>query len=196
MHMHTCTQVPISLFVASRTACAAWGRVLTNETCAGTRLSEVRLVVGVVSHVSFTACDDEALPVAHGLPSSVDDRRFTARHGETQRAVFYLGGGAYEVAMQAEKHGMDVMQIGLDGAPAAPPLNLLATCPFIGRTAALVTGAMCCRSCVHSRVPSECSRAAITTKQDAPSLLRWHETHTMWLSDRFDAILCLIDMRR
>ena len=134
--------MPVSLFVASETAYAAWGRVLSNETCAGIRLSKKRLVVGVVSHVPFTACDDEALPVVHGLPSATDGRRFTARQGERQFAVSYLGEGAYEVAVEVELHGTDVMQTELGGVVTGTHLKLVATCPSTGRTAALPSGVL------------------------------------------------------
>ena len=143
-------QVPVSLLVASQTAKAAWGRVLANESCDGIRLSEVLLVVGTASRVPFTACDAEELPVAHGLPSATDGRRFTARQGETRYSASYLGEGRYEVTASAERHGTDVMQIELDVALASPPLLLQARCPSMGRTAALATGALCCRPCVHS----------------------------------------------
>ena len=143
-------QVPVSLLVASQTAKAAWGRVLVNESCDGIRLSEVLLVVGTASRVPFTACDAEELPVAHGLPSAIDGRRFTARQGETRYSASYLGEGRYEVSPRAKRYGTDVMQIELDLALASPPLLLRARCPSIGRTAALATGAACCRPCVHS----------------------------------------------
>ena len=133
-------QVPVSLLVASRTAKATWGRVLASESCHGVRLSEALLVVGETSHVPFTACDDEELPVAHGLPSADDGRRFTVRQGETHSIVSYLGEGVYEVAIKAELYGTDAMQVELGGIVVAPPLNLKATCPNTGRTASLATG--------------------------------------------------------
>ena len=136
--------MPISLFVASETATAAWGRVLSNETCSGIRLSKEFLVVGAVSHISFTACDDEDLPVTHGLPSATDGRRFAARQREKEIAVSYLGEGSYEVAVQTELYGTDVVQIELGGAATGSPLELVATCPSTGRTSALSTGAMSC----------------------------------------------------
>lgn len=65
--------VLVSLNVRAPTAFAVWG-VCEERGRSGT-LSEL-LVVGVVSRVSFTACDEEWLPVDHRLPSMLhsDDR--------------------------------------------------------------------------------------------------------------------------
>ena len=174
-------QVPVSLIVASQTAKAVWGHVLAHESCVGIRLSEALLVVGTASRVPFTACDAEELPVAHGLPSATDGRRFTAQQGETRYAVAYLGEGTYEVAPRAIRHGTEVMTIELDGAVAAPPLLLLARCPSMGRTAALPSGTTCCLSCVM-RTPS--------TQVARPSCAR--RKRAFFIAHQLDAMVCLI----
>ena len=175
-------QVPVSLLVASQTAKAAWGHVLANESCVRIRLSEALLVVGTASRVPFTACDAEELPVAHGLPSATDGRRFTAQQGETRRAVSYLGEGAYEVASRAERNGTEFLQIDLDGAVAAQPLLLLARCPSMGRTAVLATGGVCCRSCMHScTMPSE-HHGAASAEQDANPSYTCKRQDPVWLT--------------
>ena len=133
--------MPVSLFVSSRTAKAEWGRVPSDETCTGTHLPEAFVVVGAVSHVPFTACDGESLPVVHSLPSAADPRRFTATLNGTSSPLTYLGDGLYEVSVLVERHGTDVLQVEIDGAVVSPPLNLVARCPGTGRTASLSTGA-------------------------------------------------------
>ena len=132
----------MALFVSSRTAKAEWGRVPASEACTGTHLPHApRLVVGAESNVPFTACDSENLPVAHSIPSATDRRSFTATFSGTSSPLTYLGEGTYEVAVLAELHGTDVLQVNIDGDAAVPPLDIEAACPSTGRTATLPTGA-------------------------------------------------------
>ena len=68
-------------------------------------------MVGVESSVPFTACDDEDFPVAHSLPSAIDPRQFIARQGSLERTIEYQGEGVYEVAVRAELHGTEALQV-------------------------------------------------------------------------------------
>ena len=58
-----------------------WGRVPPEpELCSSVprHANELIVVAGVAAFATFTACDAEDMPVAHGLPTGNDDRRFTA----------------------------------------------------------------------------------------------------------------------
>ena len=119
-----------------------WGKVPPEPAlCSNVSITDVHVVVGVKNTVLFNACDEEDLPVAHSLPSAVDSRLFAAWQGDLERSIAYQGEGVYEVAILAELHGTDVLKIELDKTVAGPPLTVVATCPSVGRSAALDTGA-------------------------------------------------------
>ena len=131
------------MFVSTKTAKAVWGRVPTNGMCNAVLLPEARLVVGEESSVSFTACDNDDLPVAHSVPSSTDLRSFTAFLGVTAlSSPVYVGDGTYDVTLQTEFWGEDVLQMEINGSRAGAPLKVVASCPSAGRTASLTTGSL------------------------------------------------------
>ena len=138
---HAFAQVLVRLLVASMPVKIAWGRVLTDELCTS-RLIYVPLIVGVGSSVLFTACDIENLPVAHGLPSPTDDRRFTASLNSDgkQLTPTYLGGGTYEIIVQVGTRGTHSLSVELDSTEAVASLSMQAACPDVGRTVQLPGG--------------------------------------------------------
>ena len=121
--------MPIDLLVASQTASIVWGQVPPEPAVCSSVLSAVDLavVVGFNSVAIFTACDDEGLPVSHGLPKG----RFTALLGNvgSSPSITYRGQGEYEVTVQLNVHGTGALHINLDGAAAAEPLPFVSTCP-------------------------------------------------------------------
>ena len=123
----------------------AWGRVFAEELCSD-RLLSVQLIVGIGTSVPFTACDDEALPVAHGLPSPTDDRRFTASLDGQQSSPTYVGQGIYEATVLASTHGTHALHIELNSNAVGGTLTLLVACPSSGRTVALATGRLAFRT--------------------------------------------------
>ena len=138
----------------------AWGRVFAEEPCSDKLLS-VQLIVGIGTSVPFTACDDEALPVAHGLPSPTDDRRFTASLGSDGRQLiptYYVGQGIYEAAVLASTHGTRTLHVELNSTTAGGTLMLLAKCPNTGQKIALATGKLCR---LHRILPPRCWTACL-----------------------------------
>ena len=122
-----------------------WGQVPDGEPCSTVHKIEQGVVVDKPTPVPFTACDNEGWPVAHSLPSASDSRRFTAFLGNTEaieQLVTYFGDGMYEVIVEADRHGPDVLHINLDGDAAnhMEPLAMVASCPSTGKAFALAHG--------------------------------------------------------
>ena len=140
-----CPQVPVGLLINTRTSSIVWGLVPPAPALCSSvpPTEELSVVVGVTTLVTFTACDDEFLPVAHGLPRTnpPDNRRFTASlsSGKEVPSPVYARQGIYEVAVQVETHGNHDLTIYLNST-AAGLLSIRATCPTVGQTAALSTG--------------------------------------------------------
>ena len=104
--------MPISMLVTSETSTISWGQVPADALCSSVVLFEANLTVGEEVNIPFTACDDDGLPVATGLPSLGDDRRFTAQRFTAQLSIDYellqpqyAGDGRYEVRVQVTQHG-------------------------------------------------------------------------------------------
>ena len=133
--------MPVRLLVASRTSKIVWGQVPPRELCSN-RLLSAKVVVDIGTSVPFTACDEEELPVAHGLPSSTDNRRFTASFDSDERKLTptYLGQGIYKAAVQVGTHGTHSLSVELNGNAAAASLSMQAVCPDVGRTVQLPGG--------------------------------------------------------
>ena len=98
------------------------------------QMRNATVVVGVESKIAFTACDDEEMPVAHSLSSSMIFAILTTvLDSETSEpTINYLGKGVYEVIIAylprkgsaRSGHSMAYLWQGsLRGDPAA------ASCP-------------------------------------------------------------------
>ena len=134
---HIQRTMQVLLGVQAQTSFSVWGRVapesgvVCKDAPADSLLADS--TVGVLQRVPFTACDIDALPVAHTLPTQSDPRRFYAtllafgRTEETPLPVEYLSAGTYNISVVVLRHGPFRIRLRLGSQLTELSWNV--TCP-------------------------------------------------------------------
>ena len=125
---------------------SVWGTVAKGAHCdlAAAVTGPIQAVIGRRLTLQLTACDADALPVTHSLPTPDDARRFTAQLSSAatpapvqpgaqvgdHATVVPIGGGVHEVQVLIESGVGDyTLAVRLDGAAFSRDLVLAVSCP-------------------------------------------------------------------
>ena len=142
----TTFEVPVLLFVSAEAdaTTSRWGDQAGDDctTMAG-GAADVAVTLGTKARVPFTACDIDAMPVAHALPARfsatlVDDTSVEVAGGAT---VQYVGGGVHEVLVSPPRVGVYTLTLTLDGVAVDGARRVDVSCS--NNTVALDGGAAC-----------------------------------------------------
>ena len=141
--------IPVVLQIEARVQYSQWGAVaaavsgdaLSRAPCgaagsSSTPLASTVAVLGEEALFPFTACDADALPVAHALPTTSDPRSFavTVRRKadgsiHAARLLAQPNNGVYDVSFTASLLGDYELTVSLDGAPPMANLTVSTECP-------------------------------------------------------------------
>ena len=162
----TIVDVPVKLFLESRTAQIVWGAVAADAVGKSQGYEPPSLVEGIALPVKFTSCDHEGLPVAHALPNDPrsDPRQFEATGGGLDvDPPKYVGLGIYEVTVTAIAHGNTILHVVLNTSEPQSLLPILqlqlllpSSCPTLGRSTPLDNGKCGCLAGQFENKAGEC----------------------------------------